>query len=1342
GILNPVILLPESAETWESDRIRVVLLHELSHIKRRDMLYNVMAGIAKTLFWFNPLVWYAHKRLCIERERACDDIVLTNGIRSSDYADLLLEVARSLKTKAKRPFAAAFMAFASQLENRMGSILDKKTNRKTMTPTTAIVTCILAIALVLPFSAMKPAGDIISIQEENDEQNKEVVTTEEVNPLNYLLDIDNPGEEIATLESLEKTKINEESNQSLMSANQLIQSQAIEKTAKAIVNKDTTKERLRYTPSVLPVNTEDGEIHISDQFRTREDPISGAVDFHQGIDIVVNIGTPVNATADGTILELHKSTSGSLGKYVRISHNHLKYGYETRYAHLSKINPDLKVGSIVKRWDNIGEIGNTGRVASPHLHYEVIRWGKFVDPQIKEKTVKVMINDDTVKEISNFRFLMPESPEYYTRSDFSLEGSGFEMDTVNNKMAFAFADMEPKIKRISFVIEPARRFTSITLRLGETFVWGQSPDLIAILYYDDGSTYNASFYSEGGKRFSVTGFDEDTQQDWSMEISNTIQVVFDESEENIYKPQIQSQLLGRTVKVKIDNETTKEISNFQLLIPLGLSGNSIDENSLYVSGLIFEKVGNFVAITFVNEINEVKKIVVTKSKISEKIPPRAAESNRTSAWSIYSYYGNGMGVGFTIYTEESKNILIAGFDEKTRQNWSSEFLNIVEVVFDESEFAPIQDYPAAASVFNQIQQNDAKVYLKDGSIKDIIGFQLQPPGQIDPITGITGSNNDSISAGYAYAFYGYNYQQISLIKIADPFIQIDSLFARYAEHFAGSYDKIAKIEIIDSNSSYKGMTINFLSSKYNEESIVDLKIHHENGVDYYNHSIVSLEGKIIRVGGIDKETQNEWSADLADIKEIVFIYSKNDIDDQLSKYQEVGGQDNMPVSFLTKTVTTQTQDEIAKVSLKNGSTKNIADIRLIMPGGKSIDIATAGFAVDSFANLFADPSGDSKFRYSTAWSSSSNIIFAYNSPGDSTYNILSRWNLTPLSRGQFIYVSRYGTPDFVSMSIFNARDDAWRSSSYPSLYIYLYDKDGYEYGHEFINQSGQELTVTGFDTDENKEWSVSFEEVSEIVISGTAKENSTATSTVWISSPGQIIEKWQATQTPVEKTGTIDGFITLMRTGSPIWGVNVSINSDGYKTITNNDGYFKLNNVPPGVYDLAASLESFKPAKFENLVVREDETTTLSFAMVSTFPPGIMEEEIPYYLPLYTTELSMLSPEVRMEWPQNKIVKVTFTDSSVKQLTEFRIIMPDNSGFTTMISSFYIREKSLTTDTIFPKLELFGIRGRYTDSEGNTFDMRFIGDNTGIIITGIDLDTQNQFSAPLFDILSVEVVKK
>ena len=137
-----------------------------------------------------------------------------------------------------------------------------------------------------------------------------------------------------------------------------------------------------------------------------------------------------------------------------------------------------------------------------------------------------------------------------------------------------------------------------------------------------------------------------------------------------------------------------------------------------------------------------------------------------------------------------------------------------------------------------------------------------------------------------------------------------------------------------------------------------------------------------------------------------------------------------------------------------------------------------------------------------------------------------------------------------------------------------------------------------------------------------------------------------------------------------------------------------------------------------------------------------MEEEIPYYLPVYTTELSMLSPEVRMEWPQNKIVKVTFTDSSVKQLTEFRIIMPDNSGFTTMISSFYIREKSLTTDTIFPKLELFVIRGRYTDSEGNTFDMRFIGDNTGIIITGIDLDTQNQFSAPLFDILSVEVVKK
>ncbi|MCH7782001.1 M23 family metallopeptidase [candidate division KSB1 bacterium] len=144
---------------------------------------------------------------------------------------------------------------------------------------------------------------------------------------------------------------------------------------------ENQKERLRYFPSVVPINPNEGEIHLTDRFGLRADPVSGAADNHQGIDIRGNIGTPVHATADGKVVVLHKTTNGELGIYVRIDHYSSKYGFVTRYAHLSKINPNLKVGSIVKRWDNIGEIGATGRTTGPHLHYEVIRWNRHVDPE-------------------------------------------------------------------------------------------------------------------------------------------------------------------------------------------------------------------------------------------------------------------------------------------------------------------------------------------------------------------------------------------------------------------------------------------------------------------------------------------------------------------------------------------------------------------------------------------------------------------------------------------------------------------------------------------------------------------------------------------------------------------------------------------------------------------------------------------------------------------------------------------------------------------------------------------------------------------------------------------------
>jgi murein DD-endopeptidase MepM/ murein hydrolase activator NlpD len=112
---------------------------------------------------------------------------------------------------------------------------------------------------------------------------------------------------------------------------------------------------------------------LSAQFGSREDPIDGGAEYHTGIDISLDAGQPVFATAAGRVESA--GNNGAYGKMIVIDHG---YGLKTRYAHLSGFA--VAAGDQVERGRVIGYVGTTGRTTGPHLHYELLVNGQLTDP--------------------------------------------------------------------------------------------------------------------------------------------------------------------------------------------------------------------------------------------------------------------------------------------------------------------------------------------------------------------------------------------------------------------------------------------------------------------------------------------------------------------------------------------------------------------------------------------------------------------------------------------------------------------------------------------------------------------------------------------------------------------------------------------------------------------------------------------------------------------------------------------------------------------------------------------------------------------------------------------------
>ena len=155
----------------------------------------------------------------------------------------------------------------------------------------------------------------------------------------------------------------------ILSKQLVIQSKSLDEIV--ILAKEKEK-MLASIPAILPVKLVD-LTRMASGYKWRMHPILKIRKFHKGMDFTAPTGTPIYASGNGKVIR--SSRSATYGRVVYINHG---YGYTTIYAHMSKIK--AKRGQNVKRGDLIGYVGNTGRSVSAHLHYEVRKNGKALNP--------------------------------------------------------------------------------------------------------------------------------------------------------------------------------------------------------------------------------------------------------------------------------------------------------------------------------------------------------------------------------------------------------------------------------------------------------------------------------------------------------------------------------------------------------------------------------------------------------------------------------------------------------------------------------------------------------------------------------------------------------------------------------------------------------------------------------------------------------------------------------------------------------------------------------------------------------------------------------------------------
>ncbi len=347
GIFKNKIVLPSNV-IIDSD-YEAILKHELFHIKSKDIFCKFLLLLLNCIYWFNPIIYNFANQFDEILELNCDENVLKDKSKAYrvHYAEILLEQIEKNRTQ-KYSFSLNFANRRKNIMHRFSNIIDKSNKKGTIRLAT-VFTALLIIALAIIISV--PTINFATMpQDENNSKLVPLDTPVKAEPA--LVENGNKGD------SSEKQNIIETDKPKL---------EAISKSDDVPIS-DEANPQLVASSETKSISL---SLPLTSGSYTTTAKYGGS---HTGIDLAALNGTDIYASADGKVI-LSKYDNG-YGNRIVIEHSD---GLTTSYSQCSKLL--VEEGDTVKTGDLIAKVGSTGNSTGPHLHFEIMKDGNWIDPE-------------------------------------------------------------------------------------------------------------------------------------------------------------------------------------------------------------------------------------------------------------------------------------------------------------------------------------------------------------------------------------------------------------------------------------------------------------------------------------------------------------------------------------------------------------------------------------------------------------------------------------------------------------------------------------------------------------------------------------------------------------------------------------------------------------------------------------------------------------------------------------------------------------------------------------------------------------------------------------------------